>query len=209
MNLFKICLLIALSMIVAKGFCTDRIQDSFQTLLQNRHSGYAFDTSKSISKEQLQKLVDAARTAPSSYNEQPWHFIISDKKQTPATFDKILKSLVPFNQEWATNAAVLIVVVADTKSQKNGEDNRWGPYDTGAAAFTMMLAATDMGLMAHQMGGFDEKKIQKDLQIPSGYVPMSVMAIGYEASGEPSKVRERKPVNDNFFMGAWGKGFKD
>jgi nitroreductase len=180
--------------------------ENLSSLLQQRHSGYLYDSSKSISKEQLQKIAEAARTAPSCYNDQPWHFVFSERNLTPDAYTKILNSLVEFNQGWAKNAPVLVVITADTKFQKNGENNRWGSYDSGAAAFAMMLSAADMGLMAHQMGGFDEKKMQSDLQIPARYIPMAVMAIGYEASGETPKVKERKQLSDNFFLGAWGKG---
>lgn len=206
MKIFKSLLTIILCTSAINGFCTESVQESLSGLLQQRHSGYKYDASKSVSKDQLQKLVEAARTAPSSFNEQPWRFIISDRKLTPDTYNKVINSLVEFNQGWAKNAPILVVVVADSKSEKNGQDNRWAPYDTGAAAFAMMLTATDMGLMAHQMGGFDEKKIQKDLQIPDRYVPMAVMAIGYEAQGETGEPKKRKPISDNFFMGAWGQG---
>lgn len=180
--------------------------ENLPSLLHQRHSGYLYDSTKSISKEQLQKIAEAARSAPSCYNDQPWHFVFSERSLTPEAYSKILNSLVEFNQGWAKNAPVLVVITADTKFQKNGEDNRWGSYDSGAAAFAMMLSAADMGLMAHQMGGFDEKKIQSDLQIPARYTPMAVIAIGYEASGADPKVRERKALGENFFLGAWGKG---
>jgi nitroreductase len=180
-------------------------ESTLMPLLQKRHSGYAYDASKPLSKDQMQKLMLAAQTAPSCYNDQPWHFIFGDRNLNPEAYNKILNSLVEFNQGWAKNAPLLVVVTADTKFQENDKDNRWGSYDAGAAAFAMMLEATDMGLMAHQMGGFDEKKLQTDLNIPERYIPMAVMAIGFEAQGEAPKPKERKPLKENFFMGSWGK----
>lgn len=188
---------------VLLGFTTSSQTEYLPELLQKRHSGYSYDSSKSVSDEQIKKLIEAARTAPSSYNDQPWFFVISDSKKNPETYNKILNSLVEQNQAWAKNAPVLVLVVSNTKFKHNGKDNRWGPYDSGAAAFAMALEAADLGLMAHQMGGFDEKKIQKDLKIPTQYVPMAVMAIGYETEGAEVKAKERKPSSDNFFIGNW------
>lgn len=182
--------------------------DSMSQLLSKRYSGYEFDTSRSVSHEQLQKIVEAGRLAPSSYNEQPWSFIICDRNTNQKAYDKALSTLVELNQGWAKNAPVLVISVATNKSTQNGETNRWAPYDTGAAAFGMMLQATSLGLMAHQMGGFDEVKVRKEFSIPNDFTPMSVMAIGYPAANETQKDRKRKAISENFFSGTWGKEFK-
>ncbi|MBN9377752.1 MAG: nitroreductase family protein [Chlamydiales bacterium] len=198
-------LALAICVSTGQGFCLDT--KSSNSIFEKRYSGYVYEPTKTVSKEQLKQLVEAARSAPSSYNDQPWYFVIADKQSTPDSYKKILNSLVEFNQEWAQKAPILIVVTADTKFIKNHNENRWGPYDTGAAAFAMALQASEIGLMAHQMGGFDEKKLQADLNIPSRYVPMAVIAIGYEAANQPAKPKERKSLQENFFMGEWGKGF--
>lgn len=177
---------------------------SLKDLLQQRHSGYAYDANQPVSKEHIHQLIEAVRTTPSCFNDQPWHFIIADKISNPSAYEKILNSLIEFNKDWAQKAPVLVVIVADSKFHKNDKDNRWAQYDTGAAAFTMMLKAVDLGLMAHQMGGFDEKRVQADFQIPSRYTPMAVMTLGYEMKGEPIKPKEKKAVDENFFRGAWG-----
>ena len=85
-----------------------------------------------------------------------------------------------------------------------------GALQYGAAAVSMALQATSMGLMAHQMGGFDEDVIRKEFNIPLQYIPMSIMAIGYESAAEAAKVPEkvRQPLNTNFFIGSWGKGLE-
>jgi nitroreductase len=62
-----------------------------------------------------------------------------------------------------------------------------------------------MGLMAHQMGGFDEQKIRQEFSIPDDFQPMSVMAVGYPSADEIQPERKRKPLSDNFFDGSWGK----
>lgn len=184
--------------------------NSIAPLLSHRHSGRSYDSSRAVSSEQIQLLAEAARSAPSSYNEQPWNFIICDRKSNEQAYAKVFNSLIEFNQNWAKNAPVLIVVCANTQSSKTMGPNRWAMYDTGAAAICMALEASDLGLMAHQMGGFDEGKIRREFNIPQDYMPMSVMAVGYESVEEASliQVKERRPLNENFFLGSWGKGLE-
>lgn len=182
--------------------------DTFAQILSKRFSGYSFDPTKPVTHEQLKLLAQAAQLAPSSYNEQPWNFIICDKNSNPADYNKAFGSLVEFNQNWAKNAPVLIVSIATTKSIQNGEVNRASQYDTGAAAFSMMLQATALGLMTHQMGGYDEAKLRQALNIPEGYVPMAVMAVGYASTEQTPPERKRKSLKENFFAGSWGKAFE-
>jgi nitroreductase len=184
--------------------------NSILPLFNQRHSGRAYDPSRSVSLNQLHLLAEAARSAPSSYNEQPWSFIICDRTTDPQAYDKAFSCLIEFNQNWAKNAPVLIIISANMQSEKTNKFNRWGAYDTGAAAISMALEAAAMGLMAHQMGGFDEIKIQKEFGIPAEYSPMAVMAVGYESADEAIHVqtKDRRSLNENFFMGSWGKGLE-
>ncbi len=178
---------------------TDLVAD----LLQKRHSGYEYDSARSVTSDQIQAIIRAGQLAPSSYNDQPWCFIVCDRTTNPAAYNKALATLVASNQEWAKDAPLLIVSVASTNSRK-GAFNRWAQYDAGAAAFSMMLQATSLGLMAHQMGGFDEDKLRKAFGISKDYVPMAVMAVGYEAADAPAmSEKARKPISENFFMGSW------
>jgi len=180
--------------------------ESFENLIHSRHSGRTYDSSKSLSREQIDRLIEAARYSPSCYNDQPWNFIICDKTTHPEAYQKAFNTLVEFNQGWAKNAPVLVIIVAGSTFAKNQKPNRWGQYDAGAAAMSMMYAAESLGLMTHQMGGFDEAKIQKEFNIPEGYIPMAVMSVGYEAENAQDKntPKERKPVDANFFFGNWG-----
>lgn len=181
--------------------------DTLTPLLTKRYSGYVYDSSRPVPREDLKSILEAGRMAPSSYNEQPWIFIVCDRSKDPEAYQKALSALVEFNQGWAKNAPVLILSIASSKSAHNNKLNRWAQYDTGAAAFSMMLEATSLGLMAHQMGGFDEEKLRQAFSIPIDYVPMAVMAIGYQGKEEiPPK--KRKALKENFYEGAWGKGFE-
>jgi len=181
---------------------------SFDELMQKRVSGRVYDPNKPVSKDQMKALAEAARMAPSSYNEQPWFFILTHKNDTSEAYQKAFNSLVEFNQGWAKNAPVLVVIAAGEKSAKNNKPNRWAQYDAGAAAYSMMLKATSMGLMSHQMGGFDADKIKQAFNLPDDITPMAVMAIGYSAENGDPAAKDRKPLKENFFIGSWGKGIE-
>ena len=182
--------------------------DPLADLLLKRYSGRSYDPTKPVTHDQLIALAEAARLAPSSYNEQPWRFIICDRTTDPNAYDKVFSTLVEFNQGWAKNAPVLIITLAASNSSHNNTPNRWAQYDTGAATYSMMLEATSLGLMAHQMGGYDEQKLRQLFSIPEGYVPMAVMAVGYDTGKEPIVPKERHPFETNFFSGSWGVNFK-
>ncbi|MFN4173983.1 MAG: nitroreductase family protein [Parachlamydiaceae bacterium] len=181
-------------------------EETLTEVISERKSGKNFDPAKKITDQQIKDLIHAAHNAPSCYNEQPWRFLICNKATHNDAFQKVFSSLAEANQKWAGNASALIVVSASTKFARNGKDNRWGPYDTGAAAILMALKATELGLLTHQMGGFDEKKIATDFQIPEGYTPYAVMAVGYSAAPEDLP-RNRNPIATQFFDGKWGHGF--
>lgn len=201
----KLTKVLAILLFLSVGICVCKMQkDSVAQVLAKRYSGYSFDKSKSVSQDQLLCILKAAQSAPSSYNDQPWNFIVCDKLTNPDAYNCALNGLVEFNQKWACKAPVLIICVANINSH-NQEFNYWAQYDTGAATFGMMLQATSLGLMAHQMGGFDEAVLKKDFNIPDGYRVMSVMAIGYTGP-EKINARVRKALNENFLDGAWSKG---
>jgi nitroreductase len=172
-------------------------------LLKTRHSGRVYDWERDLPLKELQPLIEAAHLSPSCYNEQPWHYIITHKSETPDGYKKIYDSIVEVNQNWAKNAPILIAVVAKNFYRKNGKPNRHGIYDTGASATAFAIQAANLGYMAHQMGGFDEKKLSASFNIPEGFTPMAVMALGYEKEGEPIPSKEREELKDHFYFGEW------
>ncbi len=177
-------------------------------LLKKRHSGRSFDPKKRVLRAQVEALIEAARWAPSSYNDQPWRYIICDKVDDPEGYKKIFDALVEANQEWVQNVPLLIAVIADSRLRKNGKPNRHGQHDTGAATMSICLEASDLDLMTHQMAGFDKDKIQTSFNIPEQFTPMSIMAVGYEINEPPPADRKRLPIEENFFKGDWGVGYK-
>jgi len=182
--------------------------------LANRWSGRAYDAGKTVSPQQIIALLEAARWAPSCFGDQPWRFVVWDKATDAAAWQQAFDCLVPGNQAWVKDSSVLVLVAADTLFNHNGKPNRWGGYDTGAAAENLCLQASAMGLMAHQMGGFDPAKAREVFNVPAQYELMAMISVGHPAdvstlSGEvlerETASRSRKALGELFFNGTWGK----
>ena len=183
-------------------------------LIASRWSGRAYDTERLLTREEIIALLEAARWAPSCYGDQPWRFIVFDKATNEGNWAKALSCLMSGNQSWAKDAPVLLLACADSVLSKNGNPNRWGQYDTGAAAENLCLQAAALGLMVHQMGGFDADKTKSLFAIPEQYTPMAMMTVGYQLAEDaiPEEIkereysaRERNPLEANFFEGYWGE----
>ena len=188
-------------------------QQPIEPVIANRWSGRAYDASKHVSRDQVISLLEAARWAPSCFGDQPWRFIVWNKDESQAAWKQGFECLVPGNQAWVMNAPVLMLVCADTLFGHNEKPNRWAQYDTGAAAENMCLQASSMGLMAHQMGGFDADKARLLFAIPDRYIPMAMVSVGYQAdvsnlAGDEltreTAARSRKSLEELFFNGQWG-----
>ena len=167
---------------------------------------------RDVSAENLRILFEAARWAASSYNEQPWRFLVG--RRGSGTHQKIFESLGDFNKAWAKTAPVLILGATRTTFSHNNSPNPVALYDLGAAAATICYQATALGLHSHQMAGFDRDVARKLFNIPEDFMTGAVMALGYQ--GEPSaleldsqreqetKPRTRKPVSE-FVFSAWNQ----
>jgi nitroreductase len=183
-------------------------------LIASRWSGRAYDSSKPVEQEQLLSLLEAARCAPSCYGDQPWRFIVFDRLTNMQAWEKAELCLGEGNREWAKHAPLLILACANSVMSKNGNPNRWGQYDTGAATISLCLQAAALGLMVHQMGGFDAEMASKTFEIPEQFTPMAMMTVGYQLAEDeiPDDMKDREynervrnPLADNFFDGTWGK----
>lgn len=173
-------------------------------LIRNRYSPRAF-TARGVTAVELERMFEAARWAPSCYNDQPWHFVYATKEDA-AAFANILSALVPFNQGWAQHAPVVGFAVARSAFAQNGKPNGWAHYDTGAAMSQLTTQATSEGLVVHQMGGFDPAKAREVLALPAGYEPAAAFVIGEAGTleGEDAAPGERKPVSEFVFRGRFG-----
>jgi nitroreductase len=179
-----------------------------------RWSPRSFDDNKSVTQEQIIALLEAARWAPSCFGDQPWRFVVFDKVTDKTSWQSAFDCLAETNQTWVKNTSLLILVCADSLFGHNQKPNRWGQYDTGAAAENLCLEATSMGLAAHQMGGFNADAAREKFNIPEQYTLMAMIAVGYQADvnqlSEELKERElaprkRKELGELFFSGMWDK----
>jgi nitroreductase len=180
-------------------------------LIASRWSPYSF-ANRSVSNEDLRSLFEAARWASSSYNEQPWSYIVAKREDTDE-FDRLLSCLVEGNQAWAKAASVLALGISRLNSARDNQPNRAAVHDLGLAAGALVLEATARGLAVHQMIGILPDKVRELYSVPEGYEPMTALAIGY--AGDPTDLpeglrprdaarRPRKPLKEFVFGGKWG-----
>ena len=182
-------------------------------LISHRWSPRSFDA-KPVEKEKLRSLFEAARWSASSYNAQPWAFIVATKDD-PENYKKVLSTFVEFNQSWAKNAPVVAISVAAHKMPHDGSQNRHAFHDVGQAAATLALQATSLGLQVHQMAGIDPNKAREVFGTPEHFEAVAGIALGYP--GDPMTLpegrlrdnetgkRERKEASSFVFTGKWGQ----
>jgi nitroreductase len=184
-------------------------------LIQKRWSPRAFDPARDIARDDLLRLFEAARWAPSSGNEQPWRFLVGDRTRSPQMFQALLGSLIAKNQAWARQAPVLVLVAVRLTLERNETVNPLAWYDAGQAVALMTLQATSQDLAIRQMAGFDHERTREACGVPAPFEPAVVMAIGY--AGDPASLeidthrsaeqtpRSRRPLGESVFEGAWGR----
>ena len=181
-------------------------------LLSRRWSPRAF-AERPVEPEKIQRVLEAARWASSCFNEQPWVFIIATADQ-PAEHNKLLSCLVEGNQVWAKRAPLLMITVAKQHFDHNGQPNRHAFHDVGLAVGNLVVQATAMDLVVHQMAGILPETISTSYSLPSGYESVTGLAIGYPGDPEtlPSDIREReqaprsrKTLQEFVYSTTWGK----
>jgi nitroreductase len=159
-----------------------------------------------VSEDDIRSLFEAARWAASSYNEQPWTYVVATKAN-PAEFERLLSCLVEGNQAWAEAAPVLALGCTSLHFTRNGKPNAAAVHDLGLASTSLTLEATARGLYILP------DRARELYRIPQGVQPLTGLAIGYAADPEtlPEKYRERdlaprtrKPLAEFVFAGEWG-----
>lgn len=182
-------------------------------LIERRWSPVSFDATRPIEMPRLISILEAARWAASSFNIQPWRFIVAPR-ENKAEFEKVLSVLKAGNQSWARHAAVLMIAVAQTQ-RETGDANSHAFHDLGLAIGQMVLQALHFDIYAHQMGGFFPDKARALYEIPTGYQAKTAIAFGYRAS-DPSQLsdaqrerdaaqRQRKALDQIAFNGVWAQ----
>ena len=164
-------------------------------IILNRWSPRAM-SGEAISDEELMTLFEAARWAPSSYNNQPWRFVYA--KRGTKHWDVLFNLMVEFNQSWAHSAAALIVMVSKNDFEFNGKPAHTHSFDAGAAWENLALQGSVMGLVVHGMEGFDYAKAKEVLGVPEGHTVEAMAAIGRPGKKEdlPAELQEREELSD-------------
>jgi len=155
-------------------------------ILERRWSPRAF-SDRSVEMDKILSILEAARWAPSCYNEQPWNFIVA-RKESQQGYNKMLECLLEVNRKWAKNAPVLMLSIAKLNFDESGEPNRHAFHDVGLAVANLIIQAEHLKLHAHQMAGIDIGKTIKTFNIPNTHEPVAGIAIGYY--GEPEQLSE-------------------
>ena len=178
--------------------------------IRSRRSPRAF-ADEGVAGETLLQLFEAARWAASSFNEQPWRFIIASRHEPG--FRLLADCLVEANA-WATKAPVLMLSIAKKTFTANGTENRHAWHDVGAAMANLSLQAAELGLQVHQMAGFNVQQAQTACRIPADFTPVAMAALG--RPGDPAQlsaklqaseiaIRSRRPLSDLISGEMFGK----
>ncbi len=131
---------------------------------------------ESITDRELMTLFEAARWAPSAFNNQPWRFLYT--KRDSDSWETFFNLLAEGNRTWVKNAAVLMVVISKKTSEYNNKPVRTHAFDTGSAWVSLALQGSISGLVVHGMAGFDYDKAKEDLGIPDDYNVEAMVAVG-------------------------------
>ncbi|MBV9225703.1 MAG: nitroreductase family protein [Acidobacteriaceae bacterium] len=184
-----------------------------EDLILRRWSPRAF-AEKPVSDADLKTVFTAASWAASSFNEQPWRFLVGRKGDE--TWNKIFHSLTPANQSWTNSAPILYASLAKKTFSHSGSLNRVAVHDVGAASATISLQAAALGLHTHGMAGFDPEALRSAFGIPDDFDPVACWALGYFGNPDrlPEKYRQmelqprtRKPLQEFVFSG-WEQAVK-
>ena len=181
-------------------------------LISKRWSPYAF-SNRLIPRADLRSIFEAARWAASSFNEQPWRYLVASRDQGQQ-FERMLSCLLDGNQAWAREAPTLAIGCARTTFSRNNRPNRVAQHDLGLASASLSLEATSRGIQVHQMAGILPDKAREIFAIPQEFEPVTALAMGYwagpnsgarELQARDAGERTRRPQADFVFAGKWGR----
>jgi nitroreductase len=199
-----------------KEIVTNRAKTDYpiSEIIARRWSARAFST-RPVENSKLLSILEAARWAPSSRNEQPWRYIVFTNNN-PEMLEKAQSVLKEIN-DYAKRAPILICAIAKKTYTENGNPNRLHFHDLGAANENMFLEAFNQGLIMHEMGGFDVQKAREVFNVPEDYEVGIMIAIGYQDTHQvlPYRLREkaftprvRKPLSEIVFIEKIGNGIE-
>lgn len=181
-------------------------------LITERWSPYSF-SDRAVALAELRSLFEAARWAPSSYNEQPWSYIVATKDDADG-FERLLSCLVEGNQGWAKAAPVLAIGCTRLDFTRNGKPNAAAQHDLGLASANLSFEATARGIAVHQMIGILPDRVRELFAVPENVLPLTALAIGYhnadathlaeDVRARDNARRGRKPLAEFLHGGSWG-----
>lgn len=185
-------------------------------LMRRRWSPRVFEEDRSVERHKLLTMLEAARWAPSCFNDQPRRFLVFDGSDADAL--ERARACLTAGNAWALKAPVLMLSVARDTFEQNGKPNRWAQHDTGLATENLLLEAVELGLAAHPMAGYDPDRARSEFGIPQGFTSIAMIAVGYPYRGELAGLddkqrgkelapRERKAIGEIAFGGFWGRSF--
>jgi len=156
-------------------------------LIRRRWSPRAFADTP-VDPQTLEVLFEAARWAPSCFNDQPWEFLVAEQDGDSTFHQQLLMALVEDNRVWAKHAPVLGCSIARTEFNFNGKPNDHARHDVGLAMENLVLEALNQGLYVHQMAGFDPDTVREEFSLPDNREPVAMFALGYP--GDPEQLPE-------------------
>lgn len=180
---------------MTKGSEVRKADFFIEPLLLDRWSPRAM-SGEEISRDELMRLFEAARWAPSSFNAQQWRALYA--RRNTEHWQTFFDLLVDANKSWAKNAAVLVVFISRKNFEHNEEPSVTHSYDCGAAWENFVLQGFQQGLVVHGMQGFDYERARTELRIPDEFQIEAMTAVGKPGAKEslPEKLRQRESPND-------------
>jgi len=181
-----------------------------QDFIAARWSPYAYDPQRDVSTADLSSLFEAARWSMSSYNSQPWRYIVGVRGRGQAVWDEVFDCLVEGNRGWAKHAPVLVLGLAEHLHPYNQKLNKAALHDLGAASAALTYEAAARGLAVHQMVGIHVDRVRERFRLGETTEPLTALAIGYPADparADPhlverdGRARTRNPVEDFILYG--------
>lgn len=181
-------------------------------LFRERWSPRAFADQR-VEPEKIRRMLEAARWTMSSYNEQPWRYVVASRHDDPEAYERLLDCLIDGNQAWAKNAPVLMMSFYKETFSGSERPNRCAPHDVGAASAALTFQATAMDLYVHQMAGIHKDLARETYDVPDDFEPMAGLAVGY--LGDPQMLsddkrtaeqspRSRRSLDEFVFGEDWG-----
>jgi nitroreductase len=183
------------------------MKDLLHPLLAQRFSARAY-APVPLTEAETAALLEAARWSPSSYNEQPWAFVLA-RRQDPAEFHRLLQCLGG-NQAWAGDAGLLMACCAKRGFDRNGKANAHAWHDLGLAVMAMAVQGVSLGLQMREMAGIDRDAARAALGVPESYDIVTGLAVGRPTPEAVAAAagRERQALKAFAYAGAWGRAWE-